>query len=76
MSDFRGALAEIKPAFGAVIDTLESYRSRGMTNYGARMQKLLGTCDKLVRQVPLLTHFLCLQNTDQLLSINPFKRIQ
>lgn len=51
MSDFRGALAEVKPAFGAVTDTLESYRSKGMINYGARMQKLLGTCEKLVRQV-------------------------
>ena len=51
MADFHQALAEVKPAFGAVTDTLESYRLGGMINYGARMQKLIGTCDKLVRQV-------------------------
>ncbi len=51
MADFRRALSEVTPAFGAVTDTLESYRSGGMIDYGARMQKLIGTCDKLVRQV-------------------------
>lgn len=51
MADFQRALAEVKPAFGAVVDTLETYRSGGMINYGPRMQKLLGTCNKLVRQV-------------------------
>lgn len=51
MADFEHALSEVKPAFGAVVDTLESYRAGGMINYGTRMQKLLSTCDKLVRQV-------------------------
>lgn len=51
MADFYHALSEVKPAFGAVTETLESYRSKGMINFGARMQKLMGTCNKLVRQV-------------------------
>lgn len=53
MADFHQALSEVKPAFGAVTETLESYRPRGMISYGVRMQKLIATCDKLVRQASL-----------------------
>lgn len=51
MADFRCALSEVKPAFGAVVDTLELYRPNGMIINGPRMEKLLSTCKTLVNQV-------------------------
>lgn len=56
MADFEAALAEVKPAFGAVTDTLETYRPGGMINCGAHMQDVLSVCKKLVSKVsPSLT---------------------
>eukprot|EP00887_Chlorella_sp_A99_P002765 scaffold6.g2765.t1 len=51
MSDFLAALGEIKPAFGAVVETLEAFRLHGMTDYGPRYQHLLSSCRTLVQQV-------------------------
>lgn len=51
MADFLTALVEIKPAFGAVVETLESYRLHGMLDYGPRYQHLLKGCRELVEQV-------------------------
>lgn len=51
MADFLAALVEIKPAFGAVVETLESYRLHGMQDYGPRYQHLLSSCRTLVQQV-------------------------
>jgi hypothetical protein len=53
MANFRCALAEVKPAFGAVVDTLELYRPNGMIMSGPRMEKLMSTCETLVRQVSI-----------------------
>lgn len=50
MADFLKALDEVKPAFGAVIESLESYRLHGMIDYGARFQHLLSSCRTLVQQ--------------------------
>ena len=64
MEDFLGALDEVQPAFGATIDTLDSYRLHGMVDYGSRYQHLLSSCQTLVRQVesseatPLITALL------------------
>ncbi|GBG84791.1 hypothetical protein CBR_g39167 [Chara braunii] len=61
MDDFRRALDEVKPAFGAAVNTLETYRLHGMLNYGGRHEHLKKTCMTLVEQVrsssrtPLLT---------------------
>lgn len=51
MTDFLEALEEVKPAFGAVIESLESYRLHGMIDYGPRYQHLLSSCRTLVQQV-------------------------
>lgn len=51
MVDFAAALQEVKPAFGAVIESLESYRLQGMIDYGPRYQHLLSSCRTLVQQV-------------------------
>lgn len=51
MEDFLAALDEVKPAFGAVIDSLEGYRLHGMIGYGPRYQHLLSSCRTLVQQV-------------------------
>lgn len=64
MEDFLSALDEVKPAFGATISTLDSYRLHGMVDYGPRYQHLLSSCRTLVRQVqsseatPLITTLL------------------
>lgn len=64
MDDFHCALEEVKPSFGAQIDTLESYRMHGMISYGETFDQLLHTCQRLVDQVknsektPLLTALL------------------
>lgn len=50
MADFLEALEEVKPAFGAVIESLESYRLHGMVDYGPRYQHLLSSCRTLVQQ--------------------------
>lgn len=61
MSDFLAALDEVKPAFGAVMETLESYRLHGMLDYGPRYRHLLSSSVTLVQQVrsadttPLIT---------------------
>ena len=46
-----GALQDVKPAFGAVIDTLEMYRLNGIIDYGDRYRHLASTCHSLVAQV-------------------------
>ena len=48
--DFDRALAEVKPAFGAVTETLEEYRLNGIISYGAPFKHLLDTCNTLVEQ--------------------------
>ena len=49
--DFERALAEVKPAFGAVTETLEEYRLKGIISYGRHFAHLLETCATLVEQV-------------------------
>ncbi len=51
MEDFLAALDEVKPAFGAVTETLQTFRLHGMIDYGARFQHLLSSCKTLVQQV-------------------------
>jgi hypothetical protein len=51
MEDFRAALDEVKPAFGAVTETLETYRLHGIIDFGPRFQHLLSCCKTLVQQV-------------------------
>ena len=51
MADFLEALVEVKPAFGATLDSLEGYRLHGMIDYGPRYQHLLSSCRTLVQQV-------------------------
>ena len=51
MEDFESALAEIKPAFGAVTETLAAYCLNGMIDFGAPFRHLLATCQTLVEQV-------------------------
>ncbi|KAK9821901.1 hypothetical protein WJX74_010997 [Apatococcus lobatus] len=51
MQDFDTALAEVKPAFGAVTETLETYRANGIIPYGERFDHLRSTCKTLVDQV-------------------------
>ncbi len=50
MQDFETALAEVKPAFGAVTETLETYRANGIIPYGERFVHLQSTCRTLVEQ--------------------------
>ncbi|KAK9840836.1 hypothetical protein WJX81_007964 [Elliptochloris bilobata] len=64
MEDFESAIAEIKPAFGAVTETLAAYVLNGMIDFGEPFRHLLATCQTLVEQVrssehtPLLTALL------------------
>ena len=58
MQDFDRALSEVKPAFGAVTETLEQYRLNGIIDCGAHFMHLQSTCRTLVEQVGSLT--LCL----------------
>ncbi len=51
MEDFEAALAEVKPAFGAVTETLEEYRLNGIIEYGEHFRHLHATCRTLVEQV-------------------------
>lgn len=51
MGDFASALDEVKPAFGAQTETLESFRMHGMISYGASFDQLMHTCQRLVDQV-------------------------
>jgi vesicle-fusing ATPase len=51
MDDFLAALDEVKPAFGAVMGTLEAYRLQGMLDYGNRFAHLMSSCTTLVQQV-------------------------
>lgn len=53
MEDFEAALAEVKPAFGAVTETLEEYRLNGILEYSDSFRHLLATCKTLVEQVRL-----------------------
>ncbi|KAL0035187.1 hypothetical protein WJX79_005010 [Trebouxia sp. C0005] len=61
MADFERALSEVKPAFGAVTETLEQYRLNGMVDSGEHFRHLQSTCRNLVEQVrtsektPILT---------------------
>ncbi len=54
MEDFEAALAEVKPAFGAVTETLEEYRLNGILEYSEHFRHLLATCKTLVEQVIFL----------------------
>ena len=54
MEDFEAALAEVKPAFGAVTETLEEYRLNGILEYSDSFRHLLATCKTLVEQVLFL----------------------
>ncbi|EFJ05457.1 hypothetical protein SELMODRAFT_137147 [Selaginella moellendorffii] len=51
MNDFLQALHEVKPAFGAAINTLEMYRTNGMLNCGDRHRHIRETAMTLVEQV-------------------------
>ena len=53
MQDFMAALKEVKPAFGAVVETLDSYRLNGITNWGPGFEHLAATCRTLVEQARL-----------------------
>ncbi|KAL3153125.1 hypothetical protein ABBQ38_012143 [Trebouxia sp. C0009 RCD-2024] len=61
VADFEKALSEIKPAFGAVTETLEQYRLNGIIDSGEKFRHLQSTCRNLIEQVrtsdknPLLT---------------------
>ena len=50
MEDFEEALKEVKPAFGAVTETLEAYRLNGIIEYGDNFRHLLSLCKQLVEQ--------------------------
>jgi hypothetical protein len=61
MEDFEEALKEVKPAFGAVTETLEAYRLNGIIDYGEHCRHLLSVCKQLVEQArPLCCFWLCL----------------
>ena len=51
MQDFQAALAEVKPAFGAVTETLDTYRLNGIIDWGEGFRHLSATCRTLVEQV-------------------------
>ena len=58
MEDFEEALREVKPAFGAVTETLEAYRLNGIIDYGEHFRHLLSVCKQLVEQASFLKlHF-------------------
>ncbi len=54
------AFEEVKPAFGAVRDTLESYRLNGIIDYGESFQHLTNTCNSLVEQARTCASWMCL----------------
>ena len=54
MEDFEEALKEVKPAFGAVTETLEAYRLNGIIDYGEHCRHLLSVCKQLVEQASSL----------------------
>lgn len=56
MADFERALSEIKPAFGAVTETLEQYRLNGIIDSGEKFRHLQNTCRNLVEQVSTTSH--------------------
>lgn len=64
MEDFKTALEEVIPAFGATVELLDSFRLHGMADYGTRYQQIMSSCKTLVRQVensennPLVTALL------------------
>lgn len=51
MTDFEKALSEVKPAFGAVTETLEQYRLNGIIDSGQHFKDLSSTLKNLVEQV-------------------------
>ena len=51
MQDFDCALSEVKPAFGAVTETLEQHRLNGIIDCGEHFRHLQSTCRTLVEQV-------------------------
>lgn len=51
MEDFEKAFGEVKPAFGASAETLESYRPHGIIPCGVAFDKLRETLTSLVQQV-------------------------
>ncbi|GFR52621.1 hypothetical protein Agub_g15206 [Astrephomene gubernaculifera] len=51
MEDFEKALEEVKPAFGASTDTLESYRMHGIIPCGETFDHLRQALTKMARQV-------------------------
>lgn len=63
MEDFQVALSEIRPAFGTMADTLESYRLNGIINYGPAFEHLLSSSQSIVQQAcpPPRNRPLCLK---------------
>ena len=59
VADFEKALSEIKPAFGAVTETLEQYRLNGIIDSGEKFRHLQSTCRNLVEQASICTHHNC-----------------
>ncbi len=51
MEDFNLALEDVKPAFGALVETLETYRLNGMIDYGSSFRHILSSCQAIVQQV-------------------------
>ena len=51
MADFIKALEEVKPAFGAATESLQSYCLHGIINCGENFDHLLQTLRMLVHQV-------------------------
>lgn len=51
MEDFNLALEDVKPAFGAIVETLETYRLNGIIDYGNSFRHLLSSCQSIVQQV-------------------------
>lgn len=54
MQDFLKALDEVKPAFGAAVESLEAYRMQGIIDYGDAFSHLQSTLRALVSQVSVL----------------------
>ena len=54
MNDFLMAFKEVKPAFGAVTETLNQYRLNGIIDWGPGFRHLATTCKTLTEQVRLL----------------------
>lgn len=51
MADFEKALDEVKPAFGASVETLEAYMGHGIISCGEAFDHLRETLGMLVQQV-------------------------